>query len=99
MTFEFLPEARAEFFQAALHYEEKETALGLRFRNETAAVIERILFDPFLWNERKGGYRRANLPLFPYYVVFIVRQDKVIIVAIAHASRRPRYWKQRTGQS
>jgi hypothetical protein len=46
MTPEFLPEARDEFWEAALYYEEQEAGLGLRFRNEVFYVIQRIVADP-----------------------------------------------------
>jgi len=66
MTYEFIPEAQAEFWEAADRYESKEEGLGVRFRNEVSHVIQKILADPFLWRERAGGYRRVNCPVFPY---------------------------------
>src|SRR5882672_5200089 len=51
MSYEFLREAKAEFWEAAERYESKEAGLGVRFRVEVAHVIERIVADPFLWQE------------------------------------------------
>jgi hypothetical protein len=59
MKHAFLPEARDEFWEATLYYESKERGLGVRFRDEVARVIERIVADPLLWRERPGGYRRG----------------------------------------
>jgi len=56
MKHEFLPEARDEFWEAALYYESREAGLGVRFRHEVSHVIERIAADPFLWRERLGGW-------------------------------------------
>src|SRR5262249_6687891 len=95
MMFKILPEAEQELFHAALDYERKEIGLGVRFRNEVAALIERILFSLRLWRERAGGYRRVNLPVFPYYVAYFVREEIVLIGAVAHAKRKPNYWKKR----
>jgi toxin ParE1/3/4 len=95
MTFEFLPEARVDLTEAALYYKSKEAALGWRFRNEVARVIERIIADPLLWRERSAGFRRANCPVFPYYVAYVVRLDKIVIVAIAHGRRKPGFWQGR----
>jgi plasmid stabilization system protein ParE len=95
MNYEFLEEARDEFWEAALYYESKEPGLGVRLRGEVSHVIGRILADPFLWRERPGGYRRVNCPVFPYYVAYIIRADKVVIAAVAHGHRRPNYWKDR----
>ena len=44
---------------------------------------------------REGNYRRANLDRFPFYLPYIIRDETLIILAIAHNSRHPDYWKQR----
>ncbi len=92
MTYEFFPSARAELFEAVLYYEEKDPGLGLRFRNEIYPAISTILKDPFVWRERAAGYRRVNLPAFPYHIAYIVERDVILIVAIAHSARKPNYW-------
>jgi plasmid stabilization system protein ParE len=96
MIIEFLEEAEIELFEAAAWYESKETGLGKRFRNEVAHVLDRIVEDPMLWRERPNGYRRVNCPVFPYYIPFFIRRDKIIIAAVAHEHRKPGYWKSRT---
>jgi len=95
MTIEFLEEARQEFLVAALWYESKEVGLGKRFRNEIAYVIDRIAENPWLRQERDGGYRRINCPIFPYYIPYIIRGEKIILLAIAHGHRKPGYWESR----
>ncbi len=95
MIIEFLEEAEQELFEAAHWYESKETGLGIRFRNEIAHILDRIAEDPLLWRERTGGYRRVNCPVFPYYLPFFIRENKIIIPAIAHDHRKPGYWKSR----
>jgi len=96
MIIVFLEEAEIELFEAAAWYESKETGLGKRFRNEVAHVLDRIVEDPMLWRERPNGYRRVNCPVFPYYIPFFIRRDKIIIAAVAHEHRKPGYWKSRT---
>ena len=76
-------------------YEEKELGLGSRLRDEVAAIVIRIAEDPMLWREREGGYRRVNCPVFPYFVAYIIRGQKVIVVAVGHGHRKPDYWKSR----
>lgn len=51
--------------------------------------------QPLLWRERGGGYRRVNIPGFPYYVAYIIRGERVLVTAVGHASRHPDYWKRR----
>jgi plasmid stabilization system protein ParE len=95
MNYEFLPEARDEFWEAAQYYESKEKGLGVRFRTEISHIIQRILADPCLWRERPGGYRRFNRPVFPYYLAYFVRKDTILIAAVAHGHRKRGYWKER----
>ena len=95
MTLEFLSEARDEFLEAAAYYEEKEVGLGVRFRDEILRVCARISADPLLWREREGGYRRVNCPVFPYYIAYFIREERVIVAAIAHGHRKPNYWRER----
>jgi len=95
MTVEFLAEAEQELTEAALWYEAKELGLGGRLRDEVAHIVSRIADDPMLWREREGGYRRINCPVFPYFVAYIIRGQKIIIVAVGHRHRKPDHWKLR----
>ena len=95
MTVEFLAEAEEELSEAALWYESKQPGLGVRFRDEMAHIVSRIAEDPTLWREREGGYRRVNCPVFPYFVAYIIRKQRIIIAAVGHGHRKPGYWKSR----
>ena len=95
MNIEFLPEAEAEFYDAAGFYEECEIGLGMRFRMEISEVCLTIQAHPLLWREREGGFRRVNCPVFPYYIAYFIRGSTVVIAAVAHGSRRPGYWRDR----
>jgi len=95
MIVEFLEEAVEELLEAALWYESREVGLGVRFRDEIARVVNRIAEDPLLWRERSSGYRRVNCPVFPYYLPYFIREEKIIIAAVAHDRRKPGYWKKR----
>ena len=95
MTVEFLAEAEEELSEAALWYESKQPGLGVRFRDEIAHIVSRIAEDPTLWREREGGYRRVTCPVFPYFVAYIIRKQRIIIAAVGHGHRKPGYWKSR----
>ena len=95
MIVEFLEEAEQELTEAALWYESREPGLGRRFRDDVAHVVDRIATDPLLWRERDGGYRRVNCPVFPYFVAYFIREQRVIVAAVAHGHRKPGYWKSR----
>ena len=95
LVLEFLPEAQAEVECVTGDYEARVPGLGVRFREEVESVCAAIVQHPLLWRERPGGYRRVNLPGFPYYVAVVLRGEHVLITAVAHSSRHPDYWKNR----
>jgi plasmid stabilization system protein ParE len=95
LILEFLPEASAEADCATKDYEARVPGLGVRFREEVESACTAIVQHPFLWRERPGGYRRVNLPGYPYYIAFVLREERVVVIAVAHGSRHPDFWKRR----
>jgi plasmid stabilization system protein ParE len=92
---EFLPEALVDAEETTRFYESCVPGLGRRFRVELENVCAAIDRQPLLRNQRAGGYRRANLPGFPHYVAYFLRDERIVVAAIGHASRHPDYWKNR----
>jgi hypothetical protein len=41
--------------------------------------------------------RRAPFQHFPYSVIYEVRADALVILAVSHGKRRPGYWRDRLG--
>jgi plasmid stabilization system protein ParE len=95
MTVEFMVEAEQELADAVFWYESKQPGLGRRFRKEVETVVHSMAQNPLLNRERDGGYRRVNCPVFPYYLSYFIRLDKIIVVAVAHEHRKPGYWNHR----
>ena len=94
MIVEFMDEADRELVDAVLWYEAKQPGLGRRFRGEVESVVRSIAHNPLIHRERDGGYRRINCPIFPYYLPYFIRREKIIIAAVAHEHRKPGYWHQ-----
>lgn len=93
--FSFLEPAQMEFEEAVNYYNEQRTNLGYEFANEVAATIDRILRFPEAWRRISKRARRCRTKRFPYNVIYQIRDDRVLIVAIAHNRRRPFYWRDR----
>ena len=87
-----LPEAADEFEDAADYYDQLQPGLGQRYRDEVDRHIRWIAAHPVLPRVRPGGYRRVNLKAFPYYLAYVLRQQAVWVLAIAHGHRKPEYW-------
>lgn len=92
---EFLREASAEVECVTGDYEARCIGLGTRFRAEMESACAAIVQHPFLWRLRPGGYRRVNLPGFPYYVAFVTDERQAVVVPVAHSSRHPDYFRAR----
>jgi len=60
MTLITLEEADHEFVESVDYYESREPGLGVRFRDEVAAVVDWITRFPELPRLRRKGYRRVN---------------------------------------
>lgn len=92
--------AEDEFADAALWYEARQSGLGISLLDLIDEAIERLLAgvlpsSPAPGVARAKGARRVLLKRFPYSIVFYDRQSEIVIVAFAHSSRRPGYWRSR----
>ncbi len=95
MKYGFHPEARLEYREAALFYEARQSGLGASFTREIEAAIDRILEAPELFRFVEQDVRRCLAHTFPYGVLYTLERDFILIVAVAHGSRRPGYWQER----
>ncbi len=80
---------------ARLWYAEQNPTLASEFVTEIERAIGLILDTPESWPPFEAGTRRFLLRRFPYSVVYRIVADELQIVAVAHARRRPGYWKDR----
>jgi plasmid stabilization system protein ParE len=95
MKYAFHPEARLEYREAALFYESRRRGLGTTFTREIEAAIERILATPDSFRFVEQDIRHCPTHVFPYGILYTLEHDFVLIIAVAHASRRPGYWQDR----
>ncbi|HKQ83183.1 MAG TPA: type II toxin-antitoxin system RelE/ParE family toxin [Steroidobacteraceae bacterium] len=95
MKYEFHPEAEQELYEAASRYEAEVSELGVRFADEVERVIQLLLEHPELGSRLDDDLRHFVLRKFPFSVVYAVVSDIVSIVAVAHGSREPGYWRWR----
>lgn len=58
-------------------------------------TLDFIIESPFLGSPYERGTRRVLLRRFPYMVIYRALEDRVLVVAFAHAKRRPAYWTDR----
>ena len=95
MKVHVLEEAATELIEAIEYYEDLEAGLVVRLKLEVPEHLAIIAAAPDRLRQRPRGYRRINLRIFPYYVAYFLDGEILWIVAIAHAHRRPEYWRKR----
>lgn len=95
MDLRFLETAKAEFWEAVGHYEQEREGLGAEFAREVSKALDRIVLYPNSWRPLSQRTRQCRTHRFPYAVVYQVRSDHVVVVAVMHLHREPRSWKGR----
>lgn len=95
MNYEFHPEAELEVIEYAARYEADVLGLGERFGDEVERVVELLLENPNLGAPLDGEIRHFVLRRFPHSVIYAVIHDLLYILAVAHGSREPDYWRAR----
>jgi toxin ParE1/3/4 len=81
-------------------YEGESPGLGDRLWVEIQTAIDLISRHPrigaFVQRVRvRGGMRRLPMNRFPFVLVYREHDEYVEIVALAHTSRKPNYWRSR----
>lgn len=95
MRYEFHPEALEEYDEAGHYYARQQPGLDLRFIVCVEEAVGLIFEDPNRWRSFDEDVRRCLTRVFPYAILYTVEADFVLIVAVAHCSREPGYWKHR----
>jgi hypothetical protein len=94
-----LDEAANEATEAAAWYESQRAGLGADFARAIDAALdlleEEIVPLTVIPGRHGNRVKRLMLKRFPYDVVVTESRDEIVVVAFAHQSRRPGYWKAR----
>ena len=96
----FASEASSEPQDAVRWYEDQRAGLGAAFLAAVEATVDLLVRWP-----RSGAVitgvsaepeiRRLPVYRFPYHVAYVITEDQIYVLAVAHDRRRPRYWRGR----
>jgi hypothetical protein len=95
MNVDFLVPARREMDDAFKWYETQTPGLGYEFLDEIDHVVHRVTVFPSGAPEIERGLRRVLVNRFPYGLVYGQTERRIVVVAVAHLHREPRYWIDR----
>lgn len=89
------PDAEAEADGAFEWYWVRSESAALGFDADLRNAFSTIRKSPRMCPLYFGNFRRLLLRKYPYFVVFRELPRRIQILAVAHAKRRPGYWRAR----
>ncbi|MCH8498415.1 MAG: type II toxin-antitoxin system RelE/ParE family toxin [Marinobacter sp.] len=94
-------EAAAELIEAAAWYEFEVPGLGDQLIEAFEQALTRLSephapLVPVTGQAARLGAKRLILKRFPFSVITVANSDVITVVALAHHSRKPGYWRERT---
>ena len=91
-TLRYHPAAEDELLAEIGYLELRVRGLGRRFYAEVQKAESHIQRFPESALEIAPGIRKHPLQKFPFSILYSVEKNCLLILAIAHQRRRPRYW-------
>lgn len=95
MRIRFLEIAKIELDEAIHFYNNEASGLGDLFLTEVLKCLERIAKYPQSWHPCSKRTRRCRTRRFPYGIIYQIRKEEILVVAIANLHRKPDYWRAR----
>ena len=89
-------QAQQEIREAFDWYCKRSQDAAEEFLGEIDKCLSRIMTGPRTFPRFTMDTRRLVVGRFPYSLIFREKDGAILIVAVAHAKRRPGYWRRRT---
>jgi hypothetical protein len=93
---DFHPAATEELEISADWYAQRSLDAARGFAIEVDAALRKIETDPARFPHLDQRHQACGVSRYPFQIVFRNDGARVCVVAIAHAKRRPNYWRKRT---
>jgi toxin ParE1/3/4 len=93
---EFHPEAEEDYRGAYSWYCERSFPVAERFESAIERALGHIGESPDRWPIHYSQFRKYTLFEFPYKIIYRSDSSRTFVLAIAHGSRKPEYWKKRS---
>jgi len=87
--------ADQEVDDAVQWHEEQAEGLGLAFLDELDRVVRLVRTYPLVATQIEPEIRRFLFARFPYSLIYGIDHETIVVIAVAHQHRKPRYWDGR----
>ena len=88
-------EAKAEFYSAEQWYADLSPALAERFSQAVDDGVQIVAQYPLRYPVVHKGKRRAFVRRFPYSIIYLIEDARIVVIACFHGKRDPRQWQRR----
>ena len=88
--------AEIDYVESLCWYAERSAEAANAFEAEFDRAIRAIAADPERFPNCDERHRFCLLQRFPFRIIYRTILDKVIVIAVAHSSRSPDYWSNRS---
>ena len=95
MKLVFASAASREAVEARTWYDQRREGLGEEFQRAFQATAEALLLHPEMYQVAYKSRRRAFIRRFPYFLLYEVVGDAIIILGCIHMARNPAVWRRR----
>ena len=95
MNVRFLTLAQQEIDEAVVWFNEQDDGKGVDFLDELDRVVRLVKSYPFASTKIERDIRRCLFARFPYSLIYGVEEQTIVVIAVAHSRRSPRYWIDR----
>jgi plasmid stabilization system protein ParE len=89
------PSAEHDINEGLAFYLRRSLKVASRFLDDVDAALALVKEAPERWPLYRLGTRRHIMTSFPYSLVYRVTEKEIQVYAVAHAKRRPLYWRAR----
>jgi plasmid stabilization system protein ParE len=89
------PEAENDLKEAFSWYEDKRQGLGYDLLLQVDAGLRFIERNPKISPPEYKGARKYLVKRFPYKIIYLLEEERIIVLAVIHGKRSPILTKER----
>jgi len=89
------PEAEDDLKEAYSWYEDKRKGLGHDFLLQVDAGLNFIARNPTVHSIEYKGIRKHLIKRFPYKIIYLIENERIMVLAVIHGRRSPSLIKKR----
>jgi plasmid stabilization system protein ParE len=93
---DLLSAAQRDYDESFDWYASRSRQAAERFERAVENALRRIAENPERFAKVGQDHRACLVERFPFRLIYRVEPERILVVAVAHAKRRPNYWAERT---